>query len=450
MTYLDDLRAACSRQLDWQAPQVAMYLSYYDGESAIIALLESEERQVFRRLLDESYANWAALVANAVAERLQVVAFEWGDSSDAAWALWQANSMDADAELVQTDSLVTGRGYVLVQPSEDSPAGVSITAESPLEATVLYAPGSSRRRRLAGFKRFVDPVSQKHTEVLILPEVIATWAPNATEPEVAPNPAGLVGLHEINAQPRTSGAPRSELDPALPIVDRIHTMIFNRLVASDFGAFRQVWATGMKLARQVVATTAADGVTTEQTVAVKPFNVGANQLLVNEDPSGKFGAFPGDPLTGYLAGVEQDVDSLAGITQTPPYYFGHSRLVNLAADAIKALEAGLVAKTQRRMLHIGEGWEAVMRTALGLVGDPGAANMEGQVIWRDPETRSMAQVADALTKLATIGVPKEVLWRKAGATPQEVAAWRDMETVTPPPAPAPPQLPAPAPETAPA
>src|SRR5262245_41596382 len=175
MTYLDDMRAACSRQLDWQTPQIALYLAYYEGEPNIIALLDTEERQVFRRFLDESQANWCALVAEAVAERMQVVGFEWGGSSDVAWAIWQANQMDADAELVQTDALVTGRGYVFVQPDEDSPAGVSITAESPLEATVLYAPGY-RRKRLAGFKRYGDLFSQAaRTEVLILPDQIATW-----------------------------------------------------------------------------------------------------------------------------------------------------------------------------------------------------------------------------------------------------------------------------------
>jgi hypothetical protein len=440
---LDQMRAACSAQLDWQVPQVALYLAYYEGESNIIALLDTEERQVFRRFLDESQANWCELVANAVAERMQVVGFEWGESSDAAWAIWQANQMDADAELVQTDAIVTGRGYVLVQPDEDNPSGVSITAESPLEATVLYAPGN-RRQRIAGYKRFADPITDKRTEVLILPDTIATWLPNQADPNLAPNPAGAVGMIEVTPQPRTMGPPRSELDPAIPIVDRIHTTIFNRLVASDFGAFRQIWATGVKLARQVVTTTNPDGTTADSTVVVKPWNVGANQLLVNEDPAGRFGVFPGDPLAGYLGAVEQDIESLASITQTPAYYFGHNRLVNLAADAIQALDAGLVAKIRRRMLHVGEAWETAMRLALGLVGDPGSANVAGEVLWADPETRSMAQLADALTKIATLGVPREVLWARWGATPQEIDSWQAMlaagaPTVTPPPAaPAPP------------
>ena len=143
--------------------------------------------------------------------------------------------------------------------------------------------------------------------------------------------------------------------------------------------------------------TSADGSTTE--VVVKPFDIGANRLLANENPDGRFGAFPGDTLSGYLDAVREDIEALASITQTPPYYFV-GRLVNLSADAIRAAEAGLVAKVRRRMLHIGEAWEDVTRLALTLIGDPGAANMQGQVLWADPETRSVAQLADALVKMA--------------------------------------------------
>jgi hypothetical protein len=427
--YLDKMRVACQRQLDSQIPQALLYQSYYDGEPAILALLDTEERQVFRRFLDESQANWALLVVNAVAERMQVVAFEWGDSSDAAWAIWQANGMDADAELVQTDALVTGKGYVLVQPDDTSPAGVSITPESPFEATVLYKPGSNRRVRLAGYKRFIDPLAESLAEILILPDQIVTWMPGGGDPVTEPNPAGTVGLIEITPQPRTLGAPRSELDPAIPIQDRIHTTIFNRLVASDFGAFRQIWATGVKLARQIVTTTNPDGSTGTAEIAVKPWDIGANRLLTNENPEGRFGAFTGDPLSGYLASVEQDIQALAAITQTPPYYL-QAHMVNLSADAIKAAEAGLVCKVRRRMLHIGECWETVIRLALSLIGDPGGANMAGEVLWADPETRSIAQLADALTKFASIGVPQDVLWQRMGATPAQIDSWHTMQKAT--------------------
>jgi hypothetical protein len=428
VTDLDVLREACAVQLDWQIPRAEVYLAYYEGGAGIIALLDTAERQTFRKFLDESAENWCCLVVNAVAERLAVTGWRFGDSSDTAQSIWQASHMNADHKLVQRDALVTGGGYVLVQPDDANPTGVTITAESPLECTVLYQPGS-RRARLAGYKRFVEPVSEKITEVLMTPDTIATWYPNAAGPVLADNPAGEVGLFEVVPQPRTTFAGgASELDPCIPIQDRVHTTLFNRCVASDFGAFRQIWASGIKLARSII--TSDDGSTTE--VAVKPFDIGANRLLVNEDPAGRFGAFPGDGLTGFLAAVQQDIEAMASITRTPAYYFPTTRLVNLSADAIKAAEAGLVAKVSDRADFIGEAWTDVMRLALALVGDPGATMVDAEVIWKDFETRSQAQLADALTKLATIGIPEEALWALFGASPQQIEDWKAMKAAEPP------------------
>jgi hypothetical protein len=428
---LDDLRQQASEQLDWQADRAARYQSYYDGEQDIPVMLETDERRAFRRYLQESGANWCELVVNAVAERLQVVGFQFGASSDRAWDIWQANQMDADAELVQTDALVTGQAPVLIQPDEDNPTGVSITPESPLEACVLYEPGS-RRRRVCGYKRFnTNRAGQADdiTEILILPDVIATWYGNNGEPDIEDNPAGVVGLVEIVPQPRTSGAPRSELKPAVATADRINTLLFNRLVASDYGAFRQIWATGVRMAREVIKDEKGeprkDSEGRPRTRAVKPFDIGANRLLANESPEGRFGSFPESTLQGYLAAVSQDVEMLAAITQTPPHYL-LGQMVNLSADAIKAAEAGLVAKVKRRALHIGEAWEEVIRLALGMVGDPAATDISAEVIWADFETRSESQRVDALQKMSTLGVPTEILWQRWGATPQEVDRWRQL------------------------
>ena len=448
---LERLRAACANRLDAQASRARWYQDYYDNEAGIIALLDTEERQTFTTFLAEAGANWCELVVNAVAERLVVTGFRFGTDaqSDAAWAIWQASAMDADHEMVQTDALVTGQSFVLVQADEDSPTGVSITPESPMQATVLYEPGTRRRRR-AGFKRFHDDTEDRSTEVLILPDLIATWYPSGGAPVIEDNPAGVVTLVELTPQPRTLKPPRSELHAAISFQDRINTTIFNRMVATDYGAFRQIWATGIKVAREVAKTDSGG----EVVKVTRPFQVGADRLLTNENPEGRFGAFAEATLEGYLKSVEQDVNGLAAVTQTPPHYL-LGTMVNLSADAIKAAEAGLVSKVRRRSLHLGEAWEEVMRLALQLVGNEAAVDSSAEVIWADFETRSLGQLVDALVKLETLGVPREVLWEKYGATRQEIERWEELaeaerEAAPPPPPALPAPPPPPQPEGAPA
>jgi hypothetical protein len=437
----DELRSMAAAKLNYQMQRALVYQRYYDLEAGVIALLDTAERQTFRTFLQESGANWCELVVNAVAERLQVVGFRFGTEtdSDLAWEIWQANSLDADAELVQTDALVQGAAYMLVQADDDNPTGVCITPESAMQATVLYEPGS-RRKRIAGYKRY--PAQPWVTmdgyygsslfgdaggeiEVLITPDAVVTWEPGSPA-QIAPNPAGFVGLVEVVPQPRTLWLPRSELHSAVSIQDRLHTTIFNRLVATDYGAFRQIWATGIKIAREVFKSD--DG--TETYRVARPFDVGANRLLANEAPDGKFGSFAESTLGGYLASVEQDIQQLAAITQTPPHYL-LGQMVNISADAIKAAETGLVAKCRRRSRHIGEAYEDVMRCAFTLTGSPAATDTSAEVIWADMETRSEGQRVDALVKMATLGVPREVLWQKWGATPQEIDQWNAMLQASP-------------------
>ena len=418
MTEIDDLRAAGARKLDGQAQRARRYQEYYDCEAGIVALLDTEERQTFRTFLRESGANFCELIVNAVAERLTVTGFRFAGADADAWQIWQASHMDADSQLAQIDALITGSGFVLVQPDDDNPTGVEMTVESPLEACVLYEPGS-RRRRAAGYKRYTDDAGQTDTGVLITPDQIITWLPHAGPggPLVEENPAGEVGLVELRPQPQTSRAPRSELASAISIQDRIHTTIFNRLVATDYGAFRQIWATGIKVAQQVIKGENGDTVR-----VVRPFDIGANRLLTNENPDGHFGHFPESGLKGYLDSVEQDANHLAAISQTPPHYL-LATVANLSADAIKAAEAGLVSKTTRRQLFLGEDYEDAMRIALRMTGNPAATDVEAEVLWRDPETRSLGQLVDSLVKMRTLGVPLEVLWERYGASPQEIKRW---------------------------
>jgi hypothetical protein len=408
-------------KLEAQRIRCIKYTDLYDGKVPA-TMMSGESRQLFKRLMQEARTNWCELVVNAVAERLAVQGFSFGDPDIDAlvWDIWQASHMDADSEMVQTDALVCANSTCGVWPDEDNPLGVTIYPEHPMQITLLYAPGT-RRKPVAAYKSVLDiegeqEVSDTEQEILITPDAAITWF-GTWEPVYQPNPTGIVPYVDVIPAPRTIGPPRSELHAAATIQQRINTTTYNRLVATDFGAFRQVTATGVKVK-------GADG------RPVPPFNVGADRLLASENENAKIGVIPESSLRGYIDAVKEDVAALAAITQTPPHYL-LGQIVNASGDALKAAESGLVSKVQRRAAHIGEAWEEVARLALGFMGHPGAVNFSAQVIWRDFETRSEGVVVDALTKMAQLGVPRDVLWAKWGASPQDIEAWKAMEPVEP-------------------
>ena len=153
-------------------------------------------------------------------------------------------------------------------------------------------------------------------------------------------------------------------------------------------------------------------------------------ILVADSPDTKFGSLPATPLDGFIKAHEDDIKALAAVSQTPPHHL-LGQMANLSAEALAAAEASLTRKVEERRTMLGESWEQLLRLAAHVTGDEEAAgDFASQVRWRDTESRSLAQAADALGKLATmLGVPVEMLWEQIpGWTQQDVDRAKGLRT----------------------
>lgn len=407
--------------------------NYYAGDHPL-PFLSRRAAVRYRRLVEQARTNWPALIVDTVADRMSVEGFRLNTAvDDAAWELWQGSGMDAEQGLVHLDQLVYGLTYVMVWPDETNPTGVRITAESPYQVSHVWRPGAPRRVG-AALKAYHDPLSDTWEAWLFTADEVQRyrassrndggmpadeqWAPDGP-PEPSPLPGSCLIVPFANRM-RTDGKGRSELHGLLTQVDRLNTTVAQRLLAGEYAAFRQRWATGLEVPED------------EDGNPVQPFDVAVDRLLVAEDPNTAFGSFDVTDLRPYIDAVSQDVQHLASVSRTPPHYLLGS-MVNLSAEALKAAEAGLVAKVKDRLRSTGESWEYVLRLALELAGTNPAPNAEGygldqlEVVWADPENISEATRMDALTKMQSLQVPLEALWeRMPNTTPTEVARWRSM------------------------
>lgn len=85
-------------------------------------------------------------------------------------------------------------------------------------------------------------------------------------------------------------------------------------------------------------------------------------------------------------------------------------------------------KVGQRKVGFGDSNEQVLRLAAHVEGRrEDAADFTLQMQWADLQSRSMAQAADALGKMATmLKVPVELLWdRIPSVTPEIAKAWRE-------------------------
>lgn len=422
------------KQLNADQRNLQVYSDYYEGKHPL-AFATPKFRDAFGLNFREFADNWCDLVVDAVEERLNVEGFRLGTATEGdknAWRIWQANQLDADSQILHTEALIHGRCFALVWDGVDAKTP-SITIEHPCEMTLATA-GGNRRLRLAAFKRWLDD-SGYIFGTLYLPDGIykfrskgkarsnkisatnpTNWMPRelADEAWPLPNPLGVVPVVPFYNRPRLLGNGASEIAKVIPVQNAINKLVMDMIVASEFGAAPQRWATGLEVPR--------DPLTGQQ---IEPFKAMLDRLWTSKKEGAKFGEFSATDLRNFVTGIELLVQHVASQTRTPPHYFYLSGQFP-SGESIKSAETGLVAKTRRKMRHFGESWEEVIRLGFMVIGKPRLAVSDSETIWADPESRSEAEHTDAIIKLKALNVPDELLWERVGFSPQEIERMKQM------------------------
>lgn len=436
-------------------PRMVLMDRYYRGNHPLPKMpreLESE----YKRMLVQSRSNFMRIVVEAPAERLNVQGFR-GRGADAvddeAWDWWLDNGMDVDVNLVIVNALSMGRGYLVVEnrPDDDEPR---VQIEDPRMAMVEMDP-SNRQRRAAGLRLWNDEWSgnvmadvwigddacyhfaAKAARVVRSGMWPQSWEPafpiddgfvRLTDLELREEPAatlaqwctgwtalgydqssrGEVPIVPLVNRPSTLKVPdgESEIDDVYLTQDRINEMLFNRSLAAFTAAFQQKWATGIDIPQD------------EHGNAIQPFKAAVDRLWADTAPDAAFGAFPATDLKNYIAAIEEDVQHIAVQTRTPRHYFlqqGQSP----SGDAIKSAEAGLVAKVNEKQRIYGRSFAEIIRLRNIYSGKASAKPVE--VIWADPEFRTLAELSDAVIKQHQVGLlPVRSAREKLQYSPTEI------------------------------
>ncbi len=422
------------RRLDKRWLKMGAYDAYYEGDHQL-AFATAKFREAFGALFATVADNWMPIVVDASAERLTVQGFRFGESQSAdddAWSIWQANGLDAEAEMVHTEAIKLGESYWLVEPPLAGGDPPRITSEHPSQVIVAVAPGD-RKMRLAALKKWQDDDGFAYA-TLYLPEQIVkyksagklkaggrsggkiNWTARLDDPG-GPNPLGVVPVVPMLNAPAMLRGGRSDIAPVMDLQNAVNKLLSDMLIGSEFQSFPQRVLLGVEVPRD------ENG----QPLRAAEMKSSQSRLWVFANENAQVKEFSAADLSNYIDGAKHLVEHLTAQTRTPPHYVAGT-IVNASGDALKAAETGLVSKVKRKMVPFGEGHEATIRLAFKAMGDDErAAETSAETIWRDPETRSFGELVDGLVKLSSIGVPLEVLWEKAGFSPQEIDRMKVMQ-----------------------
>lgn len=224
-------------------------------------------------------------------------------------------------------------------------------------------------------------------------------------------------LHEIDLDGELDVS--GEVEPLISLQDQINTTTFNNLMAQQFGAFRQRWATGMV-------------VQDEDGRPDVPFKASVDALWATEGTDTKFGEFGQSDLSGFLNSREASIRHMSTISQVPPYHL-LGQIANLSAEALAAARDGLDRKVEELQGVLAEPWKQALQLASRAAGDESNADDPNAVIvWRDTGGKAFAATVDALGKLSQmLGVPATELWRMVpGVTQDDVDRWTAAATRT--------------------
>ncbi|RMB81286.1 phage portal protein [Streptomyces shenzhenensis] len=439
------LVALLEAELMMRSGDITRHNDYYRGDHPL-KFASKEFAKFHGGRYTEFSDNWTQVVADSPVERMTVTGFQAAGEMEAdkdLWKVWQVNGLDADSQLGFLGSVINARCFVLVWGDPDEPDMPVVTFEDASQCIIAYEPGSRRKRR-AALKRWQDggqdyatlylpgevwkfcrphmtTGENKSPQMVDVDEELKRWRPRefADEPNPQPNPMGVVPMVELPNKPMLAADPISDIRGVIAMQDAINLLWAQLFTASDYASFPQRVIMGAE--RPVIPKLNEKGeVVGTIPVDIEKFAVDRVMMFNGKDV--RIGEWQAANLAMYTGLIEVAVGHVAAQTRTPQHYLV-GKMANLAEGALLAAETGLVKRTEEKEIWSGQGLREMARLiALATGQDAKAEAMRaGRVLWADTESRSHAQMADALLKLKQLGFPFKWLALRYGLTPTEVA-----------------------------
>jgi hypothetical protein len=408
-------------------PETELYCGYYEGRHKL-SFASDRYQTHFGETLKRLRDNLCPIVVDAPADRMEVLNFSGDDPkktsaiADAAWEVWQRETLELVSYDVHKAALKCGEGFLIVWPDENGEA--KFYPQDPRKCAVLEDEDTGRK--LFGAKQWIITTedNKKRCRINIyyadrIDKFISTrniegamelkdssFEAYTDTDDLSPteNPYGVIPMFKFSTD--------AVLSDAIPLQDALNKTLADRLVTQEFGAFRQRWATGLAPTQEEW-----------QGVVKPPFNIGQDRLWYTEEPTVKFGEFSSTDLEPYLKAADSDRLEMARVTGTPLHFFSINTSDAISGKALKALESRFTKKVTRLCLNFGTVWANVMRFALQIEGN-GSEGDQLSTQWRSPETQDEKELLEVSLMKVELGIPEEVIWEELDYTKEDIAKFK--------------------------
>lgn len=370
-----------------------------------------------RSLVALSKTPWLQLIVTEVAQSLFADGYhtpQMGDDEalSTPWRLWNANGFVVRQSAIHRAALAYGYSYATALPADAGSA--ALRGVSPRKMLAFYVDAAEDDWPLYAVQ-WVSTVEFKvYDDMAVWPvrSVDGQWT--AGDPLM--HNAGVCPVVRYNNMLDLDGRSTGEVEPFIAMAKSIDKTKYDRLLTQHFNSFKVRTVTGM-----------VEGATPAETEAAK-LKIAHDTVLAGTGSDMSFGSLPETPLDGFIHAYEQEVKTLAAVSQTTVYSLVGD-LINVSADGLVAARSSADAKVAERQRSFGQSHSQLLRLGSSLAGDSDAAtDVMASIKWADTSIRSMSAAADALGKLATmLGVPVMALWERIpGVSQNDVDRWKQM------------------------
>lgn len=423
------------------AADYALYADYYAGQQRM-AFATDKFRSTFGRLFATYSKNFCARVVDAVVDRLRIVGFGVEGKGDkaagaAAWTLWTEQHLRRRAREVHTEALTAGDAYVQVWP--DAGGVPRFYVNSARLMTVLYDEEQPGLQRWAAKTWTTTEGLVRLT--LYYPDRIEKYATarkvqaGADLKErlfvryIVPGEAwplvhnyGQTTVFHFANRARVGAFGQSDLAAIIPVQDELNKAVMDMMVAMEIAALQQRYVTGWEPEID------------KMTGRPSALSVEPGSLWAFASEAARVGEFTAANLQQFLAVQDNSKADIARISGVPMHYLMQQSGSWPSGESIKIAEAPFTAKVEAAQDGFGPVWGAALAFALTL-GTP-AITATLSPDWKDPEPRSEATFYTNLDiKRNKLGVPEEQIWHEADYTTAEIAEFKKMKALAPPPPP---------------
>lgn len=354
----------------------------------------------------ETVVGWPGTVVDVLEERLDIDGWTIPGAADDAGIgeIVEANRLHTEYSEGHLDALIYGIAFVTVGSGAAGEPNPLVTVESPLWMTAAW----NRRRRA------VDAA------------LSVAWSDNPFPGSVSGATLYLPGLTiraETNGIGQWRVVDRDEHDlPVVPVAQLV-----NRPRRGDQGGRSEITRAVRSYTDNAVRTVLGMEVSREFFAAPMLWVLGASEsAFVDKDGNPKSAwetyigrlkaieasqegtlpdvkQFSGSSPAPFLEQLRGMARMLAAEAAIPESYLGVHTDNPSSADAIRAGEARLIKRAERRHRTFGSPWSEAKRLALW-IRDGREPTVTPRPIWRDPATPTRAAAADETTKLVGAGI----------------------------------------------